>query len=292
MKQTTLRILGMGAAMLLHLRAAEAGTAPPVGGGPPPASAQPPASPLPAPPLAPSAPATSAPPAPSESAAVPPLPPTAWDVAPPSPSVGAPAQQPRAMAPPGWGWGPPPRLEEPFPLEAPRPTKGYWYGWQIIIPNAIVEVAGILSLAAQSWVGVAFCSGARALSGPIIHFAHGNPGKAGVSFLLEGVLPAAMIATTVVSVNACRGSSCLAPTLIGVLGIPITVIGGMIVDTALFAVEDSKPASASARGRGGATYALAPLLVVPLQAEKGTANAGRKGWLEEAPIGLSLVGRF
>jgi hypothetical protein len=234
-------------------------------------------------------PAAGAPP--DEGAAVPLLPPSPGSVAlPPSP-----------MPPSAWSADP-----QGFPPGGPIKPRRRWYGWQILLPVIASDLAGAFALfltlgheftAAGPPVFVASAIG-HGLSGPIVHLAHGNIGKAGASFLLNAALPAAALGTNLASFNICdsnsrSGGSCYIPTVfIFFASIPATFVGALIVDTAVLAIEDDKRSPAAAQGPGDASFSLAPLLVPPLRSDRGMAAAWQEGWGREVPVGLSLVGRF
>src|SRR5262249_10986020 len=146
---------------------------------PPPSSALPPAPPPP--------------PEPSASAP-PPEPPASAS----SEAVAAPAPRPRLS--PRTSWATPPGYPSATAWwhRPARPTpKGVWYGWQILIPALISDamvLGGGLSLNAGNGGEVALgvlIAGAvtHVIAGPIVHFAHSQAGRGGISFVLEGVAP-------------------------------------------------------------------------------------------------------
>jgi hypothetical protein len=215
--------------------------------------------------------------------------------APPEEGAPPPAASGAAVVPQA-GWGPvpagsPPRAWLPTspPDEALKPKRN-WYGWQILLPGVLTDLTGLIGAFTFPPILIGAAVG-HGIYGPIIHLAHGRPDKAGLSFLLEAVLPAAAVGTTYLSASMCRGD-CVGTVIIAAISVPATLIGGMVVDSAVLANEDVKPGSDAAWGRGGASFSLAPLLVPPLGSELGMAGAFRKGLGREAPVGLSLVGRF
>jgi hypothetical protein len=227
------------------------------------------------------APAAGAGAAPPDGDAVAPAPP------PSPPPSSEPAPAPSPAPPPAWGSGP--GLGAPPPDDSFRPRRR-WYGWQILLPGILSDFLGIIGAFAFEPLLVVGMVG-HGITGPIVHFAHGQPAKAGASFLLSAVLPLAAAGSTFLSSNMCRGD-CIGPIVIGVISIPATVIGGMVVDAVILAHEDVTVREATSRAPGGPVFSLAPFLVAPLRADQGMASARRKGWGREAPIGLSVVGRF
>lgn len=195
------------------------------------------------------------------------------------------------------------------PPSDPFKPRRHWYGWQILLPVIASDLAGAFALfltvsrefnAIGPPVFVLSALG-HGLSGPIVHLAHGHVSKAGASFLLSAVLPAAALGVNFESFHLCDSreresritETCFIPTaILFFITIPATFVGGMIVDAVVLANEDDKLRAAAARGRVGASFSLAPLLVPPLQSDQGIAGAWQKGWGREAPVGVSLVGRF
>src|SRR4029078_9953678 len=129
---------------------------------------------LPAPPAPPASASSEAPPASSPPPALPPPPPAPRTWAPP-PAFRYP--------PPGW-----------IPEARPKPEV-VWYGWQIIIPaiisDTLVTIGGLAFLvgrgSSQEAGGAVLLAGtvAHVLIPPIIHLGNSQPGKAGLSFVLE-----------------------------------------------------------------------------------------------------------
>jgi hypothetical protein len=208
-------------------------------------------------------------------------------VAPSPPASSAP---PPSARPPLWWWPPPRRSLELPPEEQPRPQRN-WYGWQILIPSIAADFAAVIGLFTFRIPFLTAGAVVHGASGPAIHLIHGHAAKAGASFLVEAVLPGAALLGTLVSVGMCRGD-CIGPSVIGAISIPSTLIGGMVIDTTIFAIEDVERRKASLRGRASASFSLAPLLLPPLGSEQGRVVVGRKGWAKEAPVGLSLIGQF
>lgn len=271
MRQTLSRILVMGAALLSSAPAAAAAAGPPDGD---PSAPAPVPAPLP-PPSSEPVPTPNPAPPPAEGAGL----------------TGSPGGGAGPTGSPDGGPWPRPWLVQPLPDEPfpARPTRR-WYGWQILLPGILSDFLGLIGVFTFQpllVIGV----GGHGITGPIVHFAHGQPGKAGASFLLEAVLPLAAVGSTILSSNVCRGD-CVASAVIGVISIPVTVIGGMVVDAVALAHEDITLREATSRRPGGPAFSLAPLLVTPLRADQGMTSFWRKGWGREAPIGLSVVGRF
>jgi hypothetical protein len=161
-----------------------------------------------------------------------------------------------------------------------------WYGWQILIPGIISDALAIGGFfAGGSGVSVGLLAAAAAghvFSGPIVHFANGQPLKAGISFLIEGIVPAGVATAGLFSL----GHDGTTSTVLLLAAFPITWVAGMVVDTAVLAKKEVK-----SKPEKGPAISLAPLVVQPLRANTGR-SAFSKGWSRETPMGLSLVGQF
>lgn len=127
-----------------------------------PSAAQPPVSP----PAAPTAPSASAP---QPQAPPPPVPPTH--------SASSPATAPGDWHTDDGGWGQ--RQESPASKSKPETR---WYGWQTLAVDALAIPVAFL----KPEVGI----GTYALGPPIVHWAHGNPGRGAGSLAIRVGVPA------------------------------------------------------------------------------------------------------
>ena len=196
------------------------------------------------------------------------------------PPPDAPPYAPRTLAeapPPDWGRYEPGRWGQ-------REPKQQWYGWQILLPTLAsdaVFIGGVASSATFDgglYVALAGLVG-HGFSGPIVHLAHGHPLKALASLGLEAALPAAFLATALLS--PCNGGDvCAGPLFAGLIGVPIALTAGAAIDSSALAWEDCPAAPARA---GSVSYSLAPLMLPSLKV--GVPQTPR-------PAGVALVGTF
>ena len=159
-----------------------------------------------------------------------------------------------------------------------------WYGWQILIPGAVADglfALGFFVGGVPVWVASAITHG---ISGPIVHLANRQPLKAGLSFLMEGVVPGAILTGGAVSLLSRDGDETAGFVLLAIV-FPITWVAGMAVDTAVLARKEVKTEPEKAPA-----ISLAPFVVSPFRTTRGAPLA--KGWFQEMPVGLSLGGRF
>jgi hypothetical protein len=125
-----------------------------------------------------------------------------------------------------------------------RPTRR-WYGWQTLIVDGAASVA-LLTLASQSrssndgWL--APVTGTYLLASPIIHVAHGHPGKALLSLGIRGVGPLLIAAAFASGSSSGELGTVNGPLLVlGVLAIPAAIA----VDAAAIAREGTPHEDAS-----------------------------------------------
>jgi len=118
-----------------------------------------------------------------------------------------------------------------------------WYGWQTLIVDGVATTALIAVAARNSsespdaWLtGIAVT---YAVVPPVIHLAHGHPGKAILSLGIRSIGP--LLIASAVSNHANAGLG-----VFGVLSIPAVIA----IDAAAVAREDVTPEDASAFGRG------------------------------------------
>jgi hypothetical protein len=134
-----------------------------------------------------------------------------------------------------------------------------WYGWQTLVSDAasIATFAGGVALGGvpgNYLMGTAVAG--YALGGPIVHFAHKNPGRGMASFGLRVPLPILLGAGTVALV--CRGGG---GDFCGVVAIPGGLLGiglAIALDAAALA-RDSVPVEP---GREASTLRLSPTISV------------------------------
>ena len=80
-----------------------------------------------------------------------------------------------------------PVATDPPPSEKAR--RGEWYGWQTLLTDAsaVLLIVPVSKAPVLGYAGI----GMYGLGAPIVHLAHGNPGRAAGSFALRTVLPVA-----------------------------------------------------------------------------------------------------
>lgn len=137
-------------------------------------------------------------------------------------------QAPQDASRSGYHWAPP-------PPEPDRPSPGSttrWYGYQTLLVDA-ASVGVMLAGASDKRIGPASAIGlgAFALGAPIVHAAHGHPGKAALDLGLRVVVPVGIGATLAATCSRSQapgddGSSCnMASFAVGVLiGVPIAIL--------------------------------------------------------------------
>jgi hypothetical protein len=180
--------------------------------------------------------------------------------------------------PPPYGWHPRLQFEPAEDDEArkddssePRRKRTRWYGWQTLIGVGISDIAFVLGIQANSPVfGYSGIAG-HALTGPIVHLAHGDIGGSFASLGLNAALPftGAVLASALVCSDRSDFFCESEPILIG------GVLGGLAsvaIDIAALSKEKVK------RVPGDARLAPVDLTFVPM--------------LAHDRMGLSLGGRF
>jgi len=141
----------------------------------------------------------------------------------PAPSAGRAPVEPRAV----------PDADEE--REAPR---RHWYGWQTLIADGAVLgflTAAVLDKEHSEFFGYSALAG-YVVAAPIIHFTHGNPGRAFGSLGLRVGAPI-VVSITAQAITGCGGDFC------GVSGLffgAIGALGVMGVDAGLIAYEDAE----------------------------------------------------
>jgi hypothetical protein len=218
-------------------------------------------------------------PPPTADTAVPLAPPGAPQApaAPPPIAAPAPFGSPIAAAPP------------PYFVASEQPPPRRWYGWQILIPalagDALVYAS---AFAGGNSYGLArtpvfyglFTVGllGRGIAGPIVHLAHGHLLKALASLGLDLGLPGAVAITAFALPCGSDdgGESCYSRYFTLFIGVPITLMAGLVVDTVVLAKDPVPRAVASP----APTWSLAPVVLPP------SAHGAR------APAGLAVVGSF
>lgn len=83
--------------------------------------------------------------------------------------------------------GGPPAAYAPMPPAEPAPSR--WYGWQTLTTDGASLLVAIMGGAASS-SGIGYVGlGGYLLGAPVVHLAHGNPGRGAASFVLRAGLP-------------------------------------------------------------------------------------------------------
>lgn len=201
--------------------------------------------------------------------------------APPSGAAGF-APRPIGAAP----YAPPSELP---PAEGGRYERGgskggsRWYGWQILIPTLVSDMmilgGGISGSDAGLKVAIAGLVG-HGISGPIVHFAHGQPLRAIGSLLLEAGLPGLVLGGALAGASGCREEVCIGPAVAMVIGLPVALTLGASLDAAALAWEPSSPTRDVARNL---TVGVTPLVLPPLRMGSNRLPA---------PAGAALTGTF
>lgn len=132
---------------------------------------------------------------------------------------------------PYYDYPPPPRLPE-------RPRRA-WYGWQTLTTDAMAMAMVLGASESRDGKEIAYLGLATyTFGGPIVHLAHGNPGRAAGSLALRS-LPGVLILTEPRSPSF---------GMLALLSIPAAIA----IDAAVLAREDEEPA----RPRFGPTAAI------------------------------------
>jgi hypothetical protein len=132
----------------------------------------------------------------------------------------------------------------PAPADTPRRLERRWYGWQTLATDgaAITLLAGTALLTDGAPPGPLPTTGyvlgtlSYAFGGPIVHFAHGNPGWGFASFGLR--VPAPVITSLGAMGVYCGlqpGEYC------GLIGVPFAgaaILAAIAIDAAVFAYDD------------------------------------------------------
>ena len=122
-----------------------------------------------------------------------------------------------------------------------EPRPGEWYGYQVLLTD--VFGVGLFSggLNVESWQATAIGAGSVLFGGPIVHAAHGNWGRAGISLGLRVGLPAAGGALLGLSARNRRSYVPIAGVLVGVA---LGYLAAAAVDIAIVAQEPDEAAAA------------------------------------------------
>jgi hypothetical protein len=185
-------------------------------------------------------------------------------------TLAAPASAQEA-SPPRRPWDPPPAGEPAPPPERPwddppsaQPRlERRWYGWQTLTTDAaaIALLVGTFAVTESDDTSIigplpttTYTLGvlSYALGGPIIHFAHKNPGRGFGSFALRVLVPIAVIALS--AGIACQGGG----DFCGLIAVPFggaAIISAIVVDAAVFAYDEVPVDSA-----GNQTFRLLPVV--------------------------------
>ncbi len=161
--------------------------------------------------------------------------------------------------------------EEPVaPLIATQPAPAQtWYGWQTLLADGagIAGFAGCVNLLDNS-DAEGICVVPFLLAAPAVHIAHGNPGRAGISFLLNGGLP---IAGALIGAAAadCGNGDFLCGLGEAAVGLLIGVGVAATIDAAISFDSEAAPPRAVAR--------RAPTLLPTVSLTSGSAGLGLAG---------------
>lgn len=150
-----------------------------------------------------------------------------------------------------------------FAQEAPNATvstaaperSGRWYGWQILIVDAIGDAmgvtAGLIQVSALGYVGL----GVQVLGGPIVHFTRGRTGVAIFSMLMRLAWPAGGygIGWAAAGGQGDRGTSG------ALLGASLSALAFTVFDVAALAFEDHPHATRRTSSTGITSGGLAPV---------------------------------
>jgi hypothetical protein len=126
-----------------------------------------------------------------------------------------------------------PSVDEEIRARPTRPRRR-WYGWQTLLADGAIGLIAIAMAesdaedAALAFAGVGFT-----LSGPIVHLAHGHPGKTVASLALRG----GAVALIAAGAGTCDLRGGCGMLVFGVLGVPAAIV----VDAAVIAREDAFP---------------------------------------------------
>lgn len=197
----------------------------------------------------------------------PPLAVPAAPLAAPPPAAATPP--PYGAAPPQYGYAPRPRYPEYFYLPgslaaspgSPSPQTRVWYGWQTLIALGGMTVVGLSSTfggvasgnAGFTIAGSVLGGTGLFMSGPIVHWIHGNTAKGfvalGLNFgapLVGGGLGVAIACGT----GACRGDlGGFGVFLGGVFGGGVGLLTSLIVDVSALSYDTKAPGAPSARSK-------------------------------------------
>lgn len=147
------------------------------------------------------------------------------------------------------------------------PTRRVWYGWQTLTTDgaALVlagAISGTESDGAAAGLGLASLA-AYTLGGPVVHAAHGSPGKMGISLALRVGAPLVLGGAGYVAFGGGTSSkNDWGAALGGALGVFFGVAGAVAIDAAVLARKTVPDALTTARAhispsvtpvRGGAT---------------------------------------
>jgi hypothetical protein len=170
-------------------------------------------------------------------------------------------------------------VDEPVPpvtrrVTARGPARGPWYGWQTLLVDGVATGAWFLVLRGDLASGAkmtAYVGLAAYGLAPIVHLAHGHPGKAGLSLLMRVGFPAVGLAAGALlgtALDGHAGSSSgdeeiPAAAIFGLLGGIGGLAAAMAVDDAVVSREPRRSEGVSSLtplfvpSSGGGTFALA-----------------------------------
>jgi hypothetical protein len=140
-----------------------------------------------------------------------------------------------------------------------------WYGWQTLLSDA---AAVTLMAALPLEVGVYAGAGVFVAGAPLIHAAHGQPGRMGISFALRLIPPVALGGSLALASSCTNNGEDFLGCEIGILLLGFTAsvaaaATAITLDAAVLAKKEARPPSSLALAPmvlptlGGATFGLA-----------------------------------